>query len=129
MRSLLTLQLRQAARGLRRNPTFTTAVLVTSNLLISFTPAKTSPPTDEIQFIQIAKTAPPPKMWTQLYPEQKDFENYTTQADPASGVKGGYHVDINPVGKPGMPSVRQRCVPPCKMNLRPAAARFCSCTA
>ena len=73
---------------------------------ISFTPAKTSPPTDEIQFIQIAKPAPPPKMWTQLYPEQKDFENYTTQADPASGVRGGYHVDINPVGKkPGMPLV------------------------
>jgi hypothetical protein len=34
MRSLLTLQLRQAARGLRRNPTFTTAVLLTLALAI-----------------------------------------------------------------------------------------------
>jgi len=34
MRSLLTLHLRQAARGLRRNPTFTTAVLLTLALAI-----------------------------------------------------------------------------------------------
>ena len=34
MRSVLTLHLRQAARGLRRNPTFTTAVLLTLALAI-----------------------------------------------------------------------------------------------
>src|SRR5688572_32052254 len=34
MRSLLTLHLRQTARGLRRNPTFTTAVLLTLALAI-----------------------------------------------------------------------------------------------
>ncbi len=34
MRSLLTLHLRQAVRGLRRNPTFTTAVLLTLALAI-----------------------------------------------------------------------------------------------
>lgn len=76
---------------------------------ISFTPAKTSPPTDEIQFIQIAKPAVLPKMWTALHPDQADFEQYTTTVDPASRVKGGYHVDIDPVGKkprgPGMPFV------------------------
>jgi hypothetical protein len=76
---------------------------------ISFTPAKTSPPTDEIQFIQIVKPAVSPKMWTALHPDQADLEKYTTVANPKSGVKGDYHVDINPVGKkprePGQPLV------------------------
>jgi hypothetical protein len=66
---------------------------------ISFTPFTTGPATEEIQFIQIVKPALSGKMWTALHPAQADLEKYTTEEDPASKVKGGFHVDIDPVGK------------------------------
>jgi len=75
---------------------------------ISFTPNKKSPATEEIQFIQVVKPAVSGTTWTALHKDQADLEKYTTEENQQTGVKGGYHVDIDPRGKtphePGNPA-------------------------
>ena len=66
---------------------------------ITFTPDPSGPPSDEISFIQIANAGALGNALTALRSDQRDIENYTTTSDPAAGVKGGYHVDIDPAGK------------------------------
>src|SRR5688572_31180218 len=76
MRSLLTLHLRQTARGLRRNPTFTVAVLLTMALAIGANTAVFS-------VVNGVLLNPLP------YPEPERLVNVLTRAPGAPGVSGG----------------------------------------
>jgi putative ABC transport system permease protein len=76
MRSLLTLHLRQAARGLRRNPTFTTAVLLTLALAIGANTAVFS-------VVNGVLINPLP------YPEPESLVSVLTRAPGAPNAPGG----------------------------------------
>jgi predicted permease len=76
MRSLLTLHLRQAARGLRRNPTFTTAVLLTLALAIGANTAVFS-------VVNGVLINPLP------YPEPESLISVLTRAPGAPNAPGG----------------------------------------
>ncbi len=54
---------------------------------ITFTPNSKGPPTDEIQFIQIAKPTLSPRLWTAMHPDQADLERYTTKAESGDGSR------------------------------------------
>src|SRR5688572_15142722 len=76
MRSLLTLHLRQTARGLRRNPTFTIAVLLTLALAFGSN-------TRALIVVNARLLNPHP------YPEPDRLVSVLTQAPGAPGVSGG----------------------------------------